>query len=320
MKIFKAFDIPVELHPTWVFFIAFISFLGTKSAASNPTEFAVGFFVFFAIFTYVFSFVVLHEFGHALTAKHFGYEVRKIGLYPFGGIAFVDGSFSSCPKHEFWITFFGPFVNVVLFLITGALMALTKSIAGENILFHILKIGFYSNLVMFLFNLLPIYPMDGGRIMRSLLVHKFGNAGLKYALWVSASVCAPVSVLAMMNGYWMAGIIMPIMLLQGFAETKTREMCAAVEDDLVKYVVGQMKTARDSGNFNSVGFTDQEAENLARHLVIITTKKLKFADGDKLLGALNSLKLLDKAWLKAIKIPAKEWNTKRDEFWFEDQQ
>lgn len=156
--------------------------------------------------------------------------------------------------------------------------------------------------------------------MRSLLVHKFGNAGLKYALWVSASVCAPVSVLAMMNGYWMAGIIMPIMLLQGFAETKTREMCAAVEDDLVKYVVGQMKTARDSGNFNSVGFTDQEAENLARHLVIITTKKLKFADGDKLLGALNSLKLLDKAWLKAIKIPAKEWNTKRDEFWFEDQQ
>lgn len=156
--------------------------------------------------------------------------------------------------------------------------------------------------------------------MRSLLVHKFGNAGLKYALWVSVLVCVPISILAMMNGYWMAGIIMPIMLLQGFAETKAREMDAAVEYDLVQYVVSQMKTARDSGSFNSVGFTDREAENLARHLVIITMKKLRLAEGDRLLATLNALKLLDKAWLKAIKIPAKEWNTKRDEFWFEDQQ
>jgi len=319
MKLFKAFGIPVEVHSTWFFFIAFISFLGSRAMASNPTEMTVGFFLFFAMFAYIFSFVILHEFGHALAAKSFGYEVKKIGLYPFGGIAFVDGSFSSCPKHEFWITFFGPFVNVVLSLITGTLLM----ISGEGILHHILKISFYSNLVMFLFNLLPIYPMDGGRIMRSFLVHKFGRVGLKYAMWVSVLVCIPTSIFAVMNGYWMAGLIMPMMLIQGFAEFKSQEIDFSLEDDFKKYVVSQMKTARSFVEHGGtcVEFSDEEAEKLAHHLAFLATKTLKCkidSSEQRFTLALNCLKMLDKAWLKAIKIPAKDWNEQRDQFWFED--
>jgi len=123
----------------------------------------------------VFACVVLHEFGHALTAQRFGVGTRDITLLPIGGIASLE-RMPEDPKQEFWITVAGPLVNLVIAGIAFLLIALSglslvmtdldmDLSAGHTVLAFL----FMSNLGLFLFNLIPAFPMDGGRILRSVL-------------------------------------------------------------------------------------------------------------------------------------------------------
>ncbi|MEI6589440.1 MAG: site-2 protease family protein [Verrucomicrobiota bacterium] len=121
-----------------------------------------------------FTCVVLHELGHSLMAKYFGIQVRRILLMPIGGMA----EFETIPKEpykELWITVAGPAVNAVIacFLIpffwgSGSLVSLdnTNSFAG------LMRSLLAANIIMGLFNLIPVFPMDGGRILRALLAFK----------------------------------------------------------------------------------------------------------------------------------------------------
>lgn len=121
----------------------------------------------------VFSCVLLHEFGHSLAALKCGSTVHNIHLFPIGGVAQVDLPVGE-PKKEFFITICGPLVNLFLapiFLIAGALMM--GEATTDTALTTVQQIGSYCllmclmNVVMFVFNLLPMFPMDGGRIFRS---------------------------------------------------------------------------------------------------------------------------------------------------------
>jgi Zn-dependent protease len=123
----------------------------------------------------IFSCVVLHELGHCLTARKFGINVPRILLTPIGGIA----QFSRMPRdpgQELLITIAGPAVN---FAIAGGLFVLagftTESLVNENNWLDplsIIQLLFLFNLVMGVFNLLPIFPMDGGRIFRAAMASK----------------------------------------------------------------------------------------------------------------------------------------------------
>lgn len=119
----------------------------------------------------IFGCVLLHELGHALVARRYGIETRDITLYPIGGVAMLDGR--PRPRQELWIALAGPAVNVV---IAAILMAVSFAQGNGMPQFQafgqggsILSALFIANASLAIFNLLPAFPMDGGRVLRSLL-------------------------------------------------------------------------------------------------------------------------------------------------------
>src|SRR5262249_4290694 len=120
----------------------------------------------------VFGCVLLHEFGHALMARRFGIETEDITLYPIGGVARLR-RLPRAPRAELWIALAGPAVN---FAIVGAL-TLLSAIGLEDLVIDAgfgLVAGFveqlwWVNLILGVFNLIPAFPMDGGRVLRALL-------------------------------------------------------------------------------------------------------------------------------------------------------
>jgi Zn-dependent protease len=123
--------------------------------------------------TGLFGSVVLHELGHALAARRFGIPTAHITLYPFGGIAALH-SMPTKPSHELVIALAGPLVNAVLAVGFGLLYV----IMGSPILGALTAM----NLILGLFNLVPAFPMDGGRVLRASLAFFMG--------WTRASVAA----------------------------------------------------------------------------------------------------------------------------------
>ena len=163
----RILGVPVRLHFTFVLLVIFIVTLGARGGESAA---------FSAIYILsLFTSVLLHELGHAGVSKRYGIRTLDIVLYPIGGVARMERT--PKPPEELWIALAGPFVNVLiataLFAYLGYMRAdvnLTSlaNPSDANLLARV-AIG---NLILAAFNLIPAFPMDGGRVLRALLARK----------------------------------------------------------------------------------------------------------------------------------------------------
>jgi len=172
LPIFRIAGIQLRIHVTFVLLIAWLAF-GYYAQGGSPAA-AEG--VIFVLL--LFLCVVLHEFGHALAAKAFGINTPDITLLPIGGVARLE-RMPEEPKQELLIAVAGPAVNVVialgLFVAGGSFINPFVNPAapeGVGLVSQLLII----NVLLVAFNLLPAFPMDGGRVLRALLATRLSYA------------------------------------------------------------------------------------------------------------------------------------------------
>ena len=172
LPIFRVAGIQLRIHVTFVLLIAWLAF-GYYAQGGSPAA-AEG--VIFVLL--LFLCVVLHEFGHALAAKSFGINTPDITLLPIGGVARLE-RMPEEPKQELLIAVAGPAVNVVialgLFVAGGSFINPFVNPAAPE------RVGLVSqlliiNVLLVAFNLLPAFPMDGGRVLRALLATRMSYA------------------------------------------------------------------------------------------------------------------------------------------------
>ncbi len=155
------------LHFTW-FIVAALEISRFAHRYQNPVWAVLEYLALFGI-------VLLHEFGHALACRQTGGQADKVVLWPLGGIAFVKPP--PRPGAYLWSIAAGPLVNVILFpllfLFVIAVVGLDWGTVHPDFYNFIVTV-FYINGVLLFFNLIPVYPLDGGQIVRGLLWLKFG--------------------------------------------------------------------------------------------------------------------------------------------------
>jgi Zn-dependent protease/CBS domain-containing protein len=166
--------IDVYVHATFLMLVAWVAYSHWREEQSVAAVIAgVGFILA------LFLCVVLHEFGHALTARRYGIRTRDITLLPIGGLARLE-RMPDDPRQELWVALAGPAVNVVIavvlfagLLATGGLAPLDTISVGEGSFLERLLIV---NISLVLFNMLPAFPMDGGRVLRAVLAMRMDYA------------------------------------------------------------------------------------------------------------------------------------------------
>jgi Zn-dependent protease len=168
----------------------------------------------------VFACVILHELGHALAARRYGIPTRDITIYPIGGVARLE-RMSEKPIEEIVIALAGPAVNVVIALLLGLVMTagrvpLALDPAGGSVSVFLTGV-MLSNVVLVFFNLLPTFPMDGGRVLRALLAFSGDFLG---ATRVAAGIGAAMAGLFVLGGLLLTFRGVPngpvLMLVGGF--------------------------------------------------------------------------------------------------------
>ncbi|MDH3215822.1 MAG: site-2 protease family protein [Candidatus Krumholzibacteria bacterium] len=160
IKFGSYFGIPVRIHFTFPLILVAFGVEGGLRGGWLEAVWAI------LLVLTVFVCVVLHEFGHSLQVRRYGIEVRDIVLLPIGGMARAE-KIPEDPRQEIIVAISGPLVNFVIALFCGLVIWVRRSPLDINgdFLFHLLAI----NMVLGTFNLIPAFPMDGGRILRGLM-------------------------------------------------------------------------------------------------------------------------------------------------------
>jgi Zn-dependent protease len=169
IRLFRFSGIDVFLHWSW-FLVAAYEIQTRKGSYSSITWNVLEYLALFLI-------VMIHEFGHALACRQVGGRADQIVLWPLGGVAYVDPP--PRPGATLWSIAAGPLVNVVLVPILLVVVIVGRSSGWPQTMpdfYHLVRAISFINLGLLIFNILPIYPLDGGQILRSLLWYVLGRA------------------------------------------------------------------------------------------------------------------------------------------------
>lgn len=204
-KLVTVAGIDVYVHATFLLLIAFVA-LSDLVAGQGVPAMVRGTLLILAVFTTV----VLHEFGHALTARRFGVRTRDITLLPIGGVARLE-KMPDKPRQQLLVALAGPAVNLCIALLLFGVVRLLDGPVGVESVRHaggpFLTQLMWINVSLAVFNLLPGYPMDGGRILRALLAMRMAP---ERATQTAARVGQGVAVIFGLVGLFVSPLLMVI--------------------------------------------------------------------------------------------------------------
>lgn len=213
LKLGSIAGIKIEVHWTFTLLLIWVAIIEMQQGANLERILLNE-----ALIIVLFFCVVLHELGHALTAKKFDINTKKIMLLPIGGLATLE-RMPKKPAQELLVAIAGPAVNVIIALLLAlvipirsyfgldgaALEALLYTPTLENFLFYL----FIANVMLVVFNLIPAFPMDGGRVLRALLTFKMGRVN---ATEVAAALGQAMAILFFVIGL----MVNPFLILIAF--------------------------------------------------------------------------------------------------------
>jgi Zn-dependent protease len=297
-RIGSAFGVPIKIHSTFLL----IPLLVVMQHGFG-SWFRVGFLV--AAVLAVFFCVLLHEFGHVLMARYFGIRTRDVTLYPLGGVARLE-NLTEEPHQELLIAIAGPAVNVVIamlltpfFIAAVATKALTlpdpTNVAADDgtwsVISNFVFLVWLSNITLVLFNLIPAFPMDGGRVLRAMLASGMDFVkATEVAVWVGMAVSG---VLALLAVFFLHNFMMVIVV--GFAV-----LAGQMELQAIRRREEMRRIRREYG---SVGFFDDPRgrDTFRRPVEVFPPRTAEPRPGPRPVSAPTPPKLV--YFLRAVEIP-----------------
>ena len=275
----------IRIHVT---FLMLLFWLGTVYYRQGGAEAAWQGTIFIVL---IFVCVLLHELGHVFAARHYGVRTRDVTLWPFGGISSME-RMPDKPSEELIVAVAGPAVNVAIAALL--LLWLWPHLDLENLL----KIGdpamslavkvAAANIILVVFNMIPAFPMDGGRVLRALLAMRMGNAR---ATAMAATIGQGFAIVFGILGIFynpMLVIIAAFIFLAASGEATQAQLRAVAQGALVS---DAMITA-----FQSLP-TTATVSDAAEALIRTTQKEFPIVDGS---GALRGVLTRD-TMVKALK-------------------
>jgi Zn-dependent protease/predicted transcriptional regulator len=299
IKLGSVFGIKIGLHYSWFLIALLIVYsLSSQFHASNPA-WGDSLILTLAIITAILFFVslLLHEMAHSLVATANKLPVKEITLFALGGVSQIEKHPVSA-KIEFWIAFVGPLTSMVIGVICLALARLAGNPLTDPRIAMLLWLG-YINLTLAGFNLVPGYPLDGGRVLRALIWWKTGDADRSTQLAARVGQFVAFGFIAFgivqyfggagISGLWMAFV--GWFLLQAARESYTQ---VGIAHAFKGMRVGDIMT-RDcptvDGWLNVQNFVDQELLRTGKQCFIVVDKQGGVAG----LVTLNEVKQIDRA-------------------------
>lgn len=196
-KIARIAGIDVRVHATFLLLLAWYGYSGYQHGGWADAKLGV------LRILLLFLCVLLHEFGHAFAARRYGIRTPDITLYPIGGVARLE-RMPDNPAQEFVIAVAGPLVNVAigaaLWLALGMPMRYADLIVFDNPIKSLATDMLFANVMLVAFNLIPAFPMDGGRMLRALLALKIGHAkATRAAAVVGQAIAVGFAIIGLMG-------------------------------------------------------------------------------------------------------------------------
>lgn len=277
LQVARISAIPIRLHFTFLILLGWYAFRGYQTGTGNAGLIFV---------SAAFACVLLHELGHALSAARYGIRTASITLYPIGGIARITKR--PTPGQEFWIALAGPAVNVVIAAILALVIASTHGPMGIDNDFR--RAGLLSqllsvNLVLALFNLIPAFPMDGGRVLRAALA----LSGMPFvrATRLAANVGQALAICAAVAGFvgqhWILMFIALFIYIGAGQETQATTQEAAFSGvPLSSVMVTKLETLEPGARLREV----------ADRLIATSQQDFPVTNGDEVIGLLTRDHLL----------------------------
>jgi Zn-dependent protease len=231
----RVFGIDIKVHISF-FIILVLGALQWRHFGMEGMAFGV------MLMVLLFVCVTLHELGHSVVAQRLGIPVRQIVLLPIGGVA-VMGRGAMRPKHELWVALAGPAVTLAIVILLGIFVKAWTTLHPEYLLLArneppsfwlAVRYLLAANIVLLVFNMIPAFPLDGGRVLRAVLAMNMGQErGTRIAAAIGQVLAVGLGLWGLMSGQLMLTIIAFLIFLAAGAEVSEGQATRVLETQRV---------------------------------------------------------------------------------------